>query len=166
MREALSAQRLDVPPGAGKKAIQTGSAGVEKGESRKGGELLMMRRTWMLGVLSAITLAGIPGAWRDGPAPEAASPSPGEDAGPTITIQTFQFRPSALEIRAGTKVTWINQDEITHTVTSGTPENRNGRFDSPLEGKGAAFSTILDRPGTYTYFCNRHQSMRGEIHVR
>ena len=126
----------------------------------------MLRRTWMLGVLSAIALAGTPGVWSGSPAPKAASPSPGEDAGSTITIQTFQFRPDAMEIRAGTKVTWFNLDEITHTITSGTPENRNGRFDSRLEGQGAAFSTILDRPGTYTHFCNRHQSMRGEIHVR
>ena len=126
----------------------------------------MMRRAWMLGVFTLIALGGTPGAWRDGPAVEAASTPPGGDSGPTIAIQTFQFKPSPLEIRAGTKVTWVNQDEITHTITSGTPENRDGRFDSPLEGKGAAFSTILDRPGTYTYFCNRHQSMRGEIHVR
>jgi plastocyanin len=120
----------------------------------------------MLGVFTLIALGGTPGAWRDGPAVEAASTPPGGDSGPTIAIQTFQFKPSPLEIKAGTKVTWVNQDEITHTITSGTPENRDGRFDSPLEGKGAAFSTILDRPGTYTYFCNRHLSMRGEIHVR
>jgi plastocyanin len=126
----------------------------------------MMRRAWRLAVLSAITRLGTPGAWRGGPALEAASAPPGVDASPTITVQTFQFKPSALEIRAGTKVTWINQDEITHTITSGTPANRSGRFDSALEGRGATFSTILDRPGVYTYFCNRHQSIRGEIRVR
>jgi plastocyanin len=120
----------------------------------------------MLGVLMAIAVVEIPAGWRVGPALEAASAPAGGDSGPTIAIQTFQFTPSPLEVRTGTKITWVNRDEITHTVTSGTPENRDGRFDSPLEGKGAAFSATLDRPGTYTYFCNRHQSMRGEIHVR
>lgn len=126
----------------------------------------MMRRAWMPGILILIALGGIPAGWRVGPAVEAASAHPGGESGPTVAIKTFQFTPSPLEVRAGTKVTWINWDEITHTITSGTPENRDGRFNSPLEGKGATFSATLDRPGAYTYFCNRHQSMRGEIHVR
>ena len=126
----------------------------------------MMRRAWTLGVLMAIALVEIPAGWRAGPALEAASTPPGGDTSLSIAIRTFQFKPSPLEVRAGTKITWVNQDEITHTITSGTPENRDGRFDSPLEGKGATFSATIDRPGTYTYFCNRHQSMRGEIHVR
>ena len=39
-----------------------------------------------------------------------------------VGVQIFQFRPGQLEVKAGTRVTWTNQDDITHTVTSGTPE--------------------------------------------
>jgi plastocyanin len=84
-----------------------------------------------------------------------------------VTIQTFQFRPGVVEVKAGTRVTWINQDDILHTVTSGTPRfNREPHFEAPLEGKGATYSLTFPQAGTYTYFCDRHQSMRGEILVR
>jgi plastocyanin len=83
-----------------------------------------------------------------------------------VTIQTFQFRPTPLELKAGTRVTWTNQDNILHTVSSGAPDNRGNRFESPLDGKGATYSVVFTQAGTYPYFCDRHQSMRGEILVR
>lgn len=83
-----------------------------------------------------------------------------------VTIKTFQFRPTPLEVTPGTRVTWINTDDITHTVTSGAPESRDGHFNAPLPGKGAVFSFPFTKAGTYTYFCDRHQSMRGEIRVK
>src|SRR6058998_2180953 len=83
-----------------------------------------------------------------------------------VAIKTFQFKPTPIEVKAGTRVTWANADDITHTVTSGTPENRDGQFNTPLPGKGTTFSFTFSRAGTYTYFCDRHQSMRGEIRVK
>jgi plastocyanin len=83
-----------------------------------------------------------------------------------VAIQTFQFKPSPVEVAAGTTVTWTNNDDIQHTVTSGTPEGRDGTFDMSLAGKGTTFSMTFARPGTYPYFCDRHQSMVGEIRVR
>jgi plastocyanin len=59
-------------------------------------------------------------------------------AAPSISIRVFQFRPAQIEIAAGTTVTWTNEDEIVHTVTSGTPDTRAGRFRRRLDGKGAA----------------------------
>ena len=111
-----------------------------------------MRRIWQsLAVLAAVALLGL------------ASVSAGDPA--AVTIKTFQFTPTPLEVKAGTRVTWTNQDDIGHTVTSGTPESRDGRFDSRLDGKGVATSVTFTQPGTYDYFCNRLQSMRGQIRV-
>jgi plastocyanin len=87
-------------------------------------------------------------------------------AAASATIRVFQFQPGALEVRAGTRVTWTNQDDITHTVTSGAPGSPDGRFDVPLTGKGASGSATFTAPGVYPYFCARHQSMRGEVVVR
>jgi plastocyanin len=84
----------------------------------------------------------------------------------SITIQTFQFRPTPIEVRAGTRITWTNQDDILHTITSGTPESRDHRFEAPLDGKGASSTMTFNQAGLYPYFCDRHQSMRGEIRVR
>jgi plastocyanin len=83
-----------------------------------------------------------------------------------VAIQLFQFKPAQVEVRARSKVTWANQDDIGHTVTSGTPEQRDGRFDLPLDGKGSTAVVQLNEPGTYPYFCSRHQAMRGEIRVK
>ena len=82
-----------------------------------------------------------------------------------IGVRVFQFRPGQTEVKAGTKVTWTNQDDITHTVTSGTPEQRDGRFDRPLPGKGATATVEFKDSGVYPYFCDKHPSMRGEIRV-
>jgi len=83
-----------------------------------------------------------------------------------VTIQLFQFRPDQLEVKAGTRLSWTNQDDIEHTVTSGTPEKLDGRFDVRLSGRGTTGQIELRQPGVYPYFCSRHQSMRGEIRVK
>jgi len=83
-----------------------------------------------------------------------------------VTIQTFQFKPTSIEVPAGSRVSFTNEDDITHTVTSGTPENPDGKFGHRLEGKGASATVDLTKPGVYPYFCERHRSMRGEIRVK
>ena len=104
----------------------------------------------LVAVASEITLAGY------GAAAEAPR---------AISIQLFQFRPGQADVAKGTKVTWTNQDDITHTVTSGTPEKRDGRFTVPLAANGATATVEFTEPGVYPFFCDRHQSMRGEIRV-
>jgi plastocyanin len=81
------------------------------------------------------------------------------------TIKVFQFQPTAIEVRAGMTVTWTNEDNIDHTVTSGTPETPVGNFDSGGFGRGRSFSAIFHTPGEYAYFCARHKSMRGTVKV-
>jgi len=131
-----------------------------------------MKRFWRdMGVLAALALVSSPVVAHE-PHISVAGVSAGgtEGAGPqsgsTVTIQTFQFKPAKLEVKAGTQVTWINQDDIRHTITSGAPEKKDGRFDAPLPGKGKSFSFTFSQPGTYSYFCERHEHMRGEIEVR
>ena len=84
----------------------------------------------------------------------------------SVTIQTFQFKPTPIEVPAGARVSFTNEDDITHTITSGTPENPDGKFSHRLDGKGATATVDLTKPGVYPYFCERHRSMRGEIHVK
>ena len=87
------------------------------------------------------------------------------DAATGVNVQLFQFRPSAIAVSAGTRVTWTNQDDIEHTVTAGVPEKPDASFDVTLAGKGATASALFSTPGTHTYFCRRHQHMRGEVKV-
>ncbi len=123
-----------------------------------------MKRFWQSVGLAAVAVMGVVPAWPAGPLVSQAA-DPQKEPGSAITIRVFQFQPGQLDVKAGSRVTWTNQDDIEHTVTSGTPDRPDGRFNSRLSGKGATFSFTFTQPGTYSYFCNRHQSMRGEVRV-
>lgn len=96
-------------------------------------------------------------------APQARALTGGAQA--TVAIHTFGFRPDTLVIRAGTRVTWRNDDAILHTATSGTPEHPDSAFDGVMEDAGRTFSHTFERAGTFSYYCSRHPFMRGVIHV-
>jgi plastocyanin len=99
------------------------------------------------------------------PAGGPATPVPASAAG--VTVKQFQFMPAELVVKASTTVTWTNQDQILHTATSGaTPGRADGKFDGPMDGPGKTFSFTFDQPGTYPYFCSRHNSMVGKVIVQ
>ncbi|HET8844836.1 MAG TPA: cupredoxin family copper-binding protein [Ktedonobacteraceae bacterium] len=78
--------------------------------------------------------------------------------GNSVSIASFAFSPASLTVAVGTKVTWTNNDSVTHTVT----EN-NGAFDSKDLAPGQTFSFTFDKAGTYSYHCNIHPSMTATI---
>ena len=80
-------------------------------------------------------------------------------SGNSVSIQGFAFNPSTLTIKAGTTVTWTNEDSASHTITSA------GFFDSGTIASGQTFSKKFDQPGTYDYICSIHTSMKGKIIV-
>lgn len=83
-----------------------------------------------------------------------------------VTVKQFQFMPAELTVKAGTNVTWTNQDDILHTATSGaTPGTSDGTFDGPMDGRGKSFSHVFDQTGRFPYFCSRHTSMTGTVVV-
>lgn len=95
----------------------------------------------------------------------------GESAQPTgetvqATIKLFMFKPEPLTIKAGTEVVWTNNDNIGHSVTSGTAPTTDGAFDSGLFEQNQTFAYTFTTPGTYAYFCTRHNSMTGTIIVQ
>lgn len=96
----------------------------------------------------------------------ACSAAPeGEPAGSDVAIQGFLFDPEELTVAAGASVTWVNGDEILHTVTGGAPGEETGRFDGQLPAAGDRFSFTFEQVGSYAYFCSRHHHMRGVIVV-
>ena len=86
-------------------------------------------------------------------------------AAATITIKTFEFMPPRLTVDAGAAVTWTNEEDSLHTVTSGTPDARTGLFDSGEFDTGETFVYTFADVGTYAFFCDRHEFMRGEVTV-
>jgi plastocyanin len=79
----------------------------------------------------------------------------------TINISGFAFNPSAVTIKKGTKVTWINKDTAPHTVTSLSDRTLN----SPTLTTGKSYSFTFTDVGTFDYQCNFHTSMTGSVIV-
>jgi len=78
-----------------------------------------------------------------------------------IGIDNFKFAPATLTMRAGTKVTWINNDDVPHLIV-----NVQNKFrQSPVLDTDQRFSTTLTKPGTYDYFCSLHPMMQGRVIV-
>jgi plastocyanin len=80
-----------------------------------------------------------------------------------VIIDNFDFTPKTLTVTAGTKVTWVNQDEEPHTVYS---VDKTVPFKSPALDTKDTFSQVFDKPGTYKYFCSIHSHMVGTIVVK
>jgi plastocyanin len=133
-----------------------------------------MRRYWMsLAIMGVIFLSGhLPLSAHEGHdhgkaksgndrgRQAAASPSPTH---PSVAIKLFQYQPARLQVAAGTTVTWVNEDDIFHSVTA---DKIDPGFDAPLDGKGKSFSFVFSQPGAYAYHCERHEHMRGEVEVK
>jgi len=81
-----------------------------------------------------------------------------EDA--TAKIDNFTFVPARLTVKAGTTVTWRNEDDIPHTVTSVTQLFKSRALDTD-----DSFSFTFTESGTYKYFCSLHPRMTATIVV-
>ncbi len=91
----------------------------------------------------------------------ADSPGKPKAAPVIVKIDNFSFTPETLTVQAGTTVTWINQDDVPHTVTS-----TDKRFKSPALDTDERFSHTFTVPGTNNYFCSVHPHMTGRVIVR
>jgi plastocyanin len=80
-----------------------------------------------------------------------------------VSIENFTFSPAELTVSPGTKVTWINHDDVPHTATS-TAKPRS--FESPTLDTDEKFSYVFTTPGTYAYFCAVHPHMTGQVIVK
>jgi len=93
-------------------------------------------------------------------APAAAAGA--ANAARTISISNFTFAPTAMTVRAGQELTWMNEDDAPHTVVGSDP---GSPLKSPALDTGDRYSVTITRPGTYRYFCSLHPHMTGSINV-
>ena len=100
-------------------------------------------------------MGGMAGGPQAGPTP-TPMPMPMVE-GFAIYIENLAFQPDKMEIMAAaTKVTWVNRDSVTHTVTG-------KGFDSGPLAPGATFSMIFDTTGVYDFWCTIHPTMKGVV---
>ena len=114
--------------------------------------------TAILGAAAVLALVPANGALR----PHSALAAQEKPGSITVTIDNFSFAPMQLEIKAGTEVTWINKDDVPHTVVS----DDHKLFKSRALDTDEKFSFTFKDPGTYEYFCSVHPKMTGKIIVK
>jgi nitrite reductase (NO-forming) len=116
------------------------------------------------------------------PAGQAASPAakqaakaaePGKVHSGTATINILlgsgikdddpdnDYSPRVLTVKRGTKVTWVNQDDMVHNVAA-----EDGSFESRLLRQGDSWSFTFNDAGTFPYLCTPHPWMKGKVVVQ
>jgi len=79
-----------------------------------------------------------------------------------VVIDNFNYRPDKLTVAVGTTVTWINHDDVPHTVVSADQKT----IVSPALDTDEKFSYTFTARGTNDYYCSVHPHMKGRIIVR
>lgn len=80
----------------------------------------------------------------------------------TVSIKNFVFSPVNVSVKAGTKVTWTNNDSAAHTVTE--TDGKTGPSSGNL-ANGDSYSFTFTKPGIYHYDCSIHPNMTGTVTV-
>lgn len=108
----------------------------------------------LLGALLA--LAGMHDIARGATADAHAKP-----AAHVVTIEGMQFKPAALTVRRGDRITWVNKDLFPHSATG-----PKGTFDSMGIPASGSWSFVAAEAGTFTYTCTFHPTMKATLTVR
>lgn len=124
-----------------------------------------MRARLILVVVALIAIASC------GKSSTPTNPSPTSSplpSGSTVSIvqgasalTTTAFNPNPLNITRGMTVTWVNNDNTTHTSSSNA-----GTWNSGNIAPGGNFSVTFQSAGTFPYQCTIHPNMVGTVTVQ
>jgi plastocyanin len=78
-----------------------------------------------------------------------------------VHIGNFTFNQPVLTVHPGTTVTWVNDDDIPHTVV-----DKKLAFKSKVLDTGDRFSFTFAKAGQFDYFCSIHPHMTGRVIVK
>jgi plastocyanin len=125
----------------------------------------------LVAILSLMTLGGpsassasqSAGGLGNTRAAASASATAGASTGSEVEVKidNFVFAPAVLTVKAGAQVTWVNKDDIPHTVDS-----TEGKFKSAALDTDDKFQFRFTEPGEYPFYCRMHPKMTGKIIVQ
>ena len=127
-------------------------------KSRK--ELKMMKRCVCMAALATMAMVVMVLLMAGSPNVTANTQ---QAAATEVKIDNFSFGPITITVPVGATVTWINRDDIPHTVVS-TDDPK--AFKSKVLDTDEKFSFTFSKPGTYPYFCSIHPKMTGKVIVQ
>jgi len=71
------------------------------------------------------------------------------------------YVPASLTVHIGETVTWINRDQIPHTIIESNNVFRSAALDT-----NDKYTYTFKTTGTYTYFCSLHPQMTATVVVK
>ncbi|MFI9383776.1 cupredoxin family copper-binding protein [Kutzneria sp. NPDC052558] len=89
-------------------------------------------------------------------------PAPAFAATQAVTMAQYAFAPASLTVHVGDAITWTNQDQAPHDVTTtGGPV----ALRSPTLSTGQSWTYTFTQAGVYAYICSIHPDMKAQITV-
>lgn len=77
-----------------------------------------------------------------------------------VSIKNMAFDPAVVNVKVGTRIVWVNNDSVAHSVDGGSV------FKSITLNPGDTFSYLFTTVGTFKYICSIHPSMKAEVIVQ
>lgn len=77
-----------------------------------------------------------------------------------IVVDNFTFSPTPLMVATGTTVTWVNHDDIPHSIVCPDLKVKSHPLDTD-----DSFAYRFEQAGTYDYICGLHPHMHGQVVV-
>jgi plastocyanin len=87
--------------------------------------------------------------------------APRTPASAIVHLKDDAFTPPSIVVPLNTTVTFVNDDDDAHTVTS-----TDGLFDSKGLDSHQRWTHTFTKAGTYQYFCTLHPFMKGTVVVK
>jgi plastocyanin len=77
-----------------------------------------------------------------------------------VVIDNFTFAPTPLKVKVGATVTWVNHDDIPHSLVCPDLKVHSHPLDTD-----DTFAFKFEQAGTYDYVCGLHPHMHGQVVV-
>jgi plastocyanin len=78
-----------------------------------------------------------------------------------VVVDNFTFAPTPLMVKAGSMVTWVNHDDIPHSIVCPALNVKSHPLDTD-----ETFAYTFEKAGTFDYMCGLHPHMRGQVTVQ
>ena len=77
-----------------------------------------------------------------------------------VIVDNFTFAPTPVRVKAGATVTWLNHDDIPHSIVCRALNVKSHVIDT-----SETFAYKFDRAGRFEYICGLHPHMQGMVVV-
>jgi len=78
-----------------------------------------------------------------------------------VIIDNFTFSPTPLTVNVGSTVTWLNHDDIPHSIVCLALKLTSHPLDTD-----DSFAYKFEKAGTFDYLCGLHPHMHGQVVVK